>query len=68
MMAVLYDVSVPAINQHKKRIFDDGELSEYAVVKKYLITADDGKNYATMHYNLQMIDILISLDNWLSYE
>ena len=43
MMAVLYDVSVPAVNQHIKRIFDDGELSEYAVVKKYLITADDGK-------------------------
>ncbi|MEG0492094.1 MAG: cell filamentation protein Fic, partial [Clostridia bacterium] len=55
MMAVLYDVSVSAINQHIKRIFDDDELSEDAVVKKYLITADDGKKYATMHYNLQMI-------------
>lgn len=54
MMAELYDVSVPAINQHIKRIFDDGELSE-SVIKKYLITAADGKKYNTNHYNLQMI-------------
>ena len=44
MMAVLYGVSVSAINQHLKRIFVDGELIEAAVIKKYLITADDGKN------------------------
>jgi hypothetical protein len=55
MMAALYDVSVAAINQHLKRIFEDGELREEAVVKKYLITATDGKNYNTNHYNLQAI-------------
>ena len=55
MMAVLYDVSVSAINQHIKKIFDDGELSKDAVIKKYLITAEDGKSYNTIHYNLQMI-------------
>jgi hypothetical protein len=55
MMATLYDVSVPAINQHLKRIFDDGELVEGSVIKKYLITAADGKNYQTNHYNLQAI-------------
>ena len=55
MMATLYDVSVSAINQHIKRIFDDGELVEDSVIKKYLITASDGKNYNTTHYNLQMI-------------
>lgn len=55
MMATLYDVSVPAINQHLKRIFDDGELVENSVIKKYLITAADGKNYQTNHYNLQAI-------------
>ena len=38
-MATLYDVSVPAINQHLKRIFDDGELVEDSVIKKYLTTA-----------------------------
>ncbi len=55
MMAALYDVSVPAINQHLKRIFADNELEEGAVIKKYLITAADGKNYNTKHYNLQAI-------------
>lgn len=55
MLAALYDVSVPAINQHLKRIFSDNELEEEAVVKPYLITAADGKNYRTKHYSLQAI-------------
>lgn len=55
MMAALYDVSVSAINQHLKKIFDDDELDENSVIKKYLITATDGKSYNTKHYNLQAI-------------
>ena len=55
MMAALYDVSVSAINQHLKTIFEDGELDKEAVIKKYLITASDGKQYNTNHYNLQTI-------------
>ena len=55
MMAELYGVSVSAVNQHLKKIFEDGELLEEAVIKKYLITASDGKQYNTKHYNLQAI-------------
>ena len=55
MMAELYDVSIPAINQHLKRIFGDNELEESAVVKQYLTTAADGKSYQTKHYSLQAI-------------
>ena len=55
MMATLYDVSVSAINQHLKRIFEDNELIEESVIKNYLITASDGKSYSTKHYNLQAI-------------
>ncbi len=55
VMATLYDVSVPAINQHLKRIFSDNELEEAAVIKQYLTTAADGKNYRVKHYNLQAI-------------
>ena len=55
MMAALYNVSVPAINQHLKRVFADNELEEEAVVKHYLITAADGKRYNTKHYSLQAI-------------
>ena len=40
MMATVYDVSVPAINQHLKRIFADNELEEAAVIKQYLTTAE----------------------------
>jgi len=55
MLATLYAVSVPAINQHLKRIFADNELEEAAVIKQYLTTAVDGKNYQVKHYNLQAI-------------
>lgn len=55
MMATLYDVTVPAINQHLKRIFADNELDEEVVIKPYLITAADGKNYRVKHYSLQAI-------------
>ncbi|MDD2365261.1 MAG: virulence RhuM family protein [Desulfuromonadaceae bacterium] len=55
MMATIYDVSVPAINQHLKRIFADNELEEAAVVKSYLTTAADGKSYRVKHYSLQAI-------------
>ena len=55
MMVALYDVSIAAINQHIKKIFEDNELDENSVIKNYLITANDGKNYDTKHYSLQMI-------------
>lgn len=55
MMAAIYDVSISAINQHLKKIFGDGEMEESAVIKKFLITATDGKNYLAKHYNLQAI-------------
>jgi len=42
MMSVLYDVSIPAINQHLKRIFADSELERDATVKKYLIVQTEG--------------------------
>lgn len=55
MMATLYDVSVPAVSQHLKRIYADNELEREATVKQYLTTAADGKNYQVKHYSLQAI-------------
>ncbi|MDD4614683.1 MAG: virulence RhuM family protein [Caldisericia bacterium] len=55
MMAELYDVDIRTINYHIKKIFSDGELDEFSVIRKYWITASDGKKYNTLHYNLQMI-------------
>lgn len=54
-MSELFQTSKPNINMHIKNIFKEGELNEDSVVKFYLITADDGKNYKTKHYNLEMI-------------
>lgn len=55
MMAALYDVDVRTINYHIQKIFEDRELSENSVIRNFRITAADGKNYNTKHYNLQMI-------------
>ena len=54
MMAELYGVSVSAINQHLKKLIEDQEIDD-SVIKRYLITASDGKEYKTAHYNLQAI-------------
>ncbi len=55
MMAALYDVDVRTINYHLQQIFKDSELAEEAVIRKFRITAADGKNYDTGHYNLSAI-------------
>ena len=55
MLAKLYNVEIATINEHIKNIFNDKELDENSVIRKFLITAADGKNYNTIHYNLQMI-------------
>lgn len=58
MMAALYDVSVPAISQHLKRIFSDNELEPEATVKKYLIVQTEGNRQvqrSVEHYSLQAI-------------
>lgn len=43
MMATLYDVDVRTINYHIKKIFNDSELQENSVIRKFRITAQDGK-------------------------
>jgi hypothetical protein len=55
MQGVLYDVNVRTINEHLKKIFTDNELREDSVIRKFRITATDGKTYDTQHYNLSAI-------------
>ena len=55
MLSTLYDVDVRTINYHVKKVFKDSELDEYSVIRNFRITANDGKEYNTKHYNLQMI-------------
>ena len=55
MMAQLYDVQTHTINYHLKNVFSDNELQENSVIRSFRITAVDGKNYNTQHYNLAAI-------------
>ena len=55
LMAILYGVEVHTVNYHIKKIFSDSELQENSVIRKFRITAADGKSYSTNHYSLEMI-------------
>jgi hypothetical protein len=55
LMAVLFDCSTDNISLHLKNIFSDGELNSEAVTEEFSVTASDGKNYRTKHYNLDAI-------------
>jgi hypothetical protein len=54
-LATLFDTSVPNISMHISNILNDNELNEKSVIKEYLTTAADGKNYAVTFYSLDMI-------------
>jgi len=54
-IAQLFGVNIPAISKHLKNIFEKGELDEDSVVSILETTADDGKNYQVMYFNLDAI-------------
>lgn len=55
LIAELYQTTKQNISLHIRNIFDEGELQPDSVVKEYLTTAADGKQYRTKFYNLDMI-------------
>jgi len=55
LMAELFDVDVRTVSEHLKNIFSSNELRESSVLRKFRITAADGKNYNTQFYNLDAI-------------
>jgi hypothetical protein len=58
MMATLYDVGLPTINEHIKKVFTDGELEEMSTIRKFRIVQTEGNRQISRevaHYNLQMI-------------
>ena len=58
MMAELYSVDVRTINEHIKKIYNDGELVENSTIRKFRIVQNEGSrqvNREVMHYNLQLI-------------
>lgn len=57
-MSELFQKDVRTINEHVQNIFEERELASDSVIRKFRITAADGKTYETMHYNL---DVIISV-------
>lgn len=55
LLAELFDVTVPTVNEHLTNIFESGELGAEAVIRKFRTTAADGKNYQVQHYNLDAV-------------
>ena len=55
LMASLFDCSTDNISLHLKNIFKEGELREDSVAVDFSVTAADGKNYKTKHYNLDAV-------------
>lgn len=55
LMAELFGVDVRTVSEHLKNIFASQELTAEAVIRKFRITASDGKNYQTQFYNLDAI-------------
>ena len=65
MLSVLYDVSVPTIREHMRNIYADGELSERATIRNFLIVQDEGGRSVSRevkHYNLSKP---LSRRNWV---
>lgn len=57
-MQELFGRSKSTISEHISNVFEEGELDETQVVRKFRTTADDGKDYETTYYNL---DVIISV-------
>jgi prophage maintenance system killer protein len=57
-MAELFGKNVRTVNEHIRNIFKEAELEEKSVIRKFRITATDGKTYDISHYNL---DVIISV-------
>jgi len=57
-MAELFQKDIRTINDHIQNLLEEGELVPESVIRKYRITAADGKSYETQHYNL---DVVISV-------
>lgn len=54
-LAELFDTSKPNVSMHISNILDDKELERDSVVKDYLTTASDGKEYNITFYSLDMV-------------
>src|SRR3989338_7486073 len=58
LIAKLFDVKIPTINEHLKHIFESGELDEHSTIRNFLIVGKEGGREVSReidHYNLEVI-------------
>ena len=60
-MAQLFDVSISAVNQHLKNIFDTGELNTQSTIKKILIVQQEGNRQVKREQTFYSLDAIISV-------
>ena len=60
-MAQVFDVSIPAINQHLKNIYDTNELTPEATIKKNLIVQQEGNRHVKREQTFYSLDAIISV-------
>ncbi|GAB1417497.1 hypothetical protein MASR2M12_02620 [Bacteroidales bacterium] len=63
MMGELYQVNVRTINEHLQNIFKDSELQEDSVIRKFRITASDGKTYNTGSWPIIVGSLFLQYEN-----
>ena len=60
-MAILFDVTIPAVNQHLKNIYDSNELSTDSTIKKFLIVQQEGARQVRREQIFYNLDAIISV-------
>jgi hypothetical protein len=61
MMAKLFDVKIPTINEHLKNIYQTDELDEKATIRKFLIVQKEGNRSVKREIDFYNLDAIISL-------
>ena len=62
LMAELFQTSVPNINMHLKSIYEDGELTESATIKDFLIVQKEGDRNISRKQKFCNLDAIISIE------
>ncbi|NLM30399.1 MAG: virulence RhuM family protein [Methanomicrobiales archaeon] len=61
MMAALFDVTVPTINEHLRNIYESGELTREATIRKFLIVQTEGYREVSRTLDYYNLDVIISV-------
>jgi len=61
MMAALFDVGLPNINEHLKNIYESGELTRAATIRKFRTVQAEGNREVSRNLEYYSLDAIISV-------